>query len=83
MGFYFLVFCATIREIRDFIREKYGTNRESAALQWTCTTTAGDVHEGGGGEHMVSQVSSDQGLTWSGEGCYFLVFVALFSFSWD
>jgi hypothetical protein len=33
--------------------------------EWTCTTTAGDAHEGGGGEHMVSQVSSDQGLTWS------------------
>eukprot|EP01052_Picozoa_sp_SAG31_P014155 SAG31_NODE_870_length_11338_cov_14.525047_7_plen_182_part_00 len=26
-------FCATIREIRDFNREKYGTNRESVALQ--------------------------------------------------
>eukprot|EP01052_Picozoa_sp_SAG31_P012568 SAG31_NODE_737_length_12474_cov_14.694303_11_plen_114_part_01 len=35
-------FCATIREIRDFNREKYGTNRESVALQVfvaiTCTT---------------------------------------------
>ena len=26
-------FCATIREIRDFNREKYGTNRESVTLQ--------------------------------------------------
>eukprot|EP01052_Picozoa_sp_SAG31_P005517 SAG31_NODE_243_length_19342_cov_12.906459_20_plen_419_part_00 len=26
-------FCATIREIRDFDREKYGTNRESVTLQ--------------------------------------------------
>eukprot|EP01052_Picozoa_sp_SAG31_P080666 SAG31_NODE_40493_length_280_cov_1.055249_1_plen_75_part_01 len=25
-GCYFLVFCATIREIRDFNREEYGTN---------------------------------------------------------
>eukprot|EP01052_Picozoa_sp_SAG31_P004503 SAG31_NODE_187_length_20848_cov_22.521953_9_plen_214_part_00 len=30
-GCYFLVFCATIREIRDFNREKYGTNRESVS----------------------------------------------------
>eukprot|EP01052_Picozoa_sp_SAG31_P025293 SAG31_NODE_2210_length_6179_cov_78.720230_1_plen_439_part_00 len=29
----FLVFCATIREMRDFNREKYGTNRESVTLQ--------------------------------------------------
>eukprot|EP01052_Picozoa_sp_SAG31_P009380 SAG31_NODE_490_length_14932_cov_9.350300_17_plen_180_part_00 len=29
---YLLGFCATIREIRDFNREKYGTNRESVAL---------------------------------------------------
>eukprot|EP01052_Picozoa_sp_SAG31_P013202 SAG31_NODE_789_length_12087_cov_5.727227_9_plen_178_part_00 len=26
-------FCATIREVRDFNREKYGTNRESVTLQ--------------------------------------------------
>eukprot|EP01052_Picozoa_sp_SAG31_P041758 SAG31_NODE_6420_length_2026_cov_2.119875_2_plen_93_part_00 len=26
-------FCATVREIRDFDREKYGTNRESVNLQ--------------------------------------------------
>eukprot|EP01052_Picozoa_sp_SAG31_P048228 SAG31_NODE_9998_length_1198_cov_2.047316_2_plen_84_part_00 len=31
-GCYFLVFVPTIREIRDFNREKYGTNRESVAL---------------------------------------------------
>ena len=30
--------------------------------EWTCTTTAGGVHEGGGDEHMISQVSSDQVL---------------------
>eukprot|EP01052_Picozoa_sp_SAG31_P058333 SAG31_NODE_17770_length_658_cov_1.194991_1_plen_207_part_00 len=32
-------FCATTREIRDFNREKYGTNRESVTLQWCCTRT--------------------------------------------
>eukprot|EP01052_Picozoa_sp_SAG31_P033472 SAG31_NODE_3788_length_3881_cov_1.735590_5_plen_108_part_00 len=31
-GCYFLVFWATIREIRDFYREMYGTNRESVTL---------------------------------------------------
>eukprot|EP01052_Picozoa_sp_SAG31_P001742 SAG31_NODE_59_length_29571_cov_20.443506_2_plen_84_part_00 len=32
-GCCFLVFCATIREMRDFNREKHVTNRESATLQ--------------------------------------------------
>eukprot|EP01052_Picozoa_sp_SAG31_P033645 SAG31_NODE_3829_length_3842_cov_124.370558_4_plen_164_part_00 len=33
MGCYFLShFCATIREIRDFNREKFGTNRESVCI---------------------------------------------------
>eukprot|EP01052_Picozoa_sp_SAG31_P013746 SAG31_NODE_835_length_11646_cov_11.142201_6_plen_117_part_00 len=32
-GRYFLVFVPTIREIRDFSREKYGTDRESVTLQ--------------------------------------------------
>eukprot|EP01052_Picozoa_sp_SAG31_P003342 SAG31_NODE_127_length_23612_cov_39.709863_8_plen_199_part_00 len=40
---YFLVFCATIREIRDFNREKYGTNRESVTLQRQSRTNTGSL----------------------------------------
>ncbi len=28
---------------------------------WTCITTASPEHEGGSGEHMISQVSMDEG----------------------
>jgi hypothetical protein len=28
---------------------------------WTCITTASPVREGGSGEHMISQVSMDEG----------------------
>eukprot|EP01052_Picozoa_sp_SAG31_P003811 SAG31_NODE_150_length_22290_cov_5.975801_27_plen_104_part_00 len=32
-------FCATIREIRDFNREKYGTDRESVCINQATTTS--------------------------------------------
>eukprot|EP00041_Stephanoeca_diplocostata_P023605 m.582544 g.582544 ORF g.582544 m.582544 type:complete len:792 (-) comp22337_c1_seq16:1784-4159(-) len=33
--------------------------------EWTCITTAQSAHEGGPGEHLISQVSTDEGKTWS------------------
>jgi len=33
--------------------------------EWTCIITAGNVHEGGNGEHMVAVTSTDAGRTWS------------------
>lgn len=32
---------------------------------WLCTLTTGAGHEGQGGQHVVSTISSDQGKTWS------------------
>jgi len=32
---------------------------------WLCTLTTGRGHEGQGGQHVVSTISSDQGKTWS------------------
>ena len=32
---------------------------------WLCTLTTGSGHEGQGGQHVVSTISSDQGKTWS------------------
>ena len=37
----------------------------AANNEWTCITTASPQHEGGSGEHMISQVSTDEGRTWS------------------
>jgi len=32
---------------------------------WLCTLTTGGGHEGQGGQHVVSTISTDQGTTWS------------------
>ena len=32
---------------------------------WLCTLTTGPGHEGQGGQHVVSTISTDQGKTWS------------------
>ena len=33
--------------------------------KWLCTLTTGAGHEGAGGQHVVSTISSDRGKTWS------------------
>eukprot|EP01052_Picozoa_sp_SAG31_P063530 SAG31_NODE_22453_length_525_cov_0.730047_2_plen_73_part_01 len=58
-------FCATIREIRDFHREKYGINRESVTLQ--------DIQD----EPWLTR-STESLKENGGKRSYFLVFVQLF-----